>query len=398
MKFHISKEYIKNTFIIAISFVLLKSFNLVLPYFLDKVSYNEFNKVFYYASLISTIGTFGFTYAITQINIAPFIFSLLVFGNIIISFFLVYVLGGVEVSIGNAFIIFLISFSAILFSVYNFRLLFFSKTNKYFISIVIISLSYFIALAVSFFVGIKLLFMYGILGLFGLIISFRLFDLGNIKDFRKLKKFYKLGFSTFIINSAAGMILMADKFFANNFFSVDVANSYTFAWALVAPIFYLGNIAEKNIYAAENKKSIKNALFNSFVLIAFGLIIYSFLIFFITNKFSNVLPNTIDVSLFKNIFMYMIIGYSLFIFFHFPINGILFKMNFHDSQKLTSYAYIFIIGIFTCLYLFNFIRIANDDYLFLISLVVLILVTLSVSKFLLIVFLHKKAIIGFVKR
>ena len=172
----ISKEYIKNTLLIALSFILLKSFNLVLPYFLDEVSYNEFNKVFYYASLISTIGTFGFTYAITQINFTPIILSLLVIVNIVISYFIVYTFSGVEVSLFNLGNIFLISFSSILFSIYNFRLLFFSKTYKFFITVIIISVAYFSALAINFLSGTNLLFLYGLMGFIGLLLSFYFFD------------------------------------------------------------------------------------------------------------------------------------------------------------------------------------------------------------------------------
>ncbi len=394
----ISKDYIKNTILIGVSFVLLKSFNLVLPYSLDDVSYNEFNKVFYYASLISTIGTFGFTYAITQIDFSPIILSLLVILNIIISYFIVYTFSGVEVSLFNLANIFLISFSSILFSVYNFRLLFLSKTNKFFITVVIISTSYFLALAINFLTGTNLLFLYGLLGTVGLFFSFYFFDLGTTNKISDIKKLYKIGFSTFIINSAAGMVLMADKFFANNIFSIEIANAYTFAWALVAPIFYLGNIVEKNIYAAGSKQSIKDALFNSFGMIIIGLISYGVIVYFISNYYPNLLPSSINISLFSDIFLYMLLGYSLFILLHFPINGILFKLNFHDSQKMTSYVYLVILGISALLYYFNIISFDTSNYIKLLGVVVTILMILSSSKFFLLFYLHKRAIIGLFKK
>lgn len=394
----ISKDYIKNTILIGVSFVLLKSFNLILPYFLDAESYNEFNKVFYYASLISTIGTFGFTYAITQINFSPIILSLLVILNIIISYVIVYTFSGVEVSLFNLGNIFLISFSSILFSVYNFRLLFFSKTNKFFITVLIISAAYFIALAINLLTGTNLLFLYGLLGTVGLFFSFYFFDLGTADKNSDIKKLYKIGFSTFIINSAAGMVLMADKFFANNIFSIETANAYTFAWALVAPIFYLGNITEKNIYAAESKKSIKNALFNSFGMIIIGLVSYAIIIYFITNYYPNLLPSSINISLFSDIFLYMILGYSLFILLHFPINGILFKLIFHDSQKMTSYVYLIILGISALLYYLNIINFDTSNYIKLLGTVIIILMILSSSKFFLLFYLHKQAIIGLFKK
>lgn len=390
----ISKQYIKNTLLIGISFILLKSFNLVLPYFLDEIPYNEFNKVFYYASLISTIGTLGFTYAITQINFTPIILSLLVILNILLSYFMVYSFSGIEVSIINLFNIFLISFVTIIFSIHNFRLLFYSETNKYFITILIMSAAYFTALAMSLLIDVNLFFLYGIFGLFGLIFSIRFFEWGTEGNLKEIKKFYRLGLSTFVINSAAVMIVMADKFFANNVFSIEVANAYTFAWLLVAPIFYLGGVAEKNIYAANNKNAVKSSLKNSFGLIALGLIGYSFLVYLFTNYFQNLFPEIININLFAKIFHYMMMGYALFIFLHHPINGVLFKLNFHDSQKITSYLYLSILGIFAGLYYSNLINIGSDDYLYLITLVVSALLILAICKFLVLLYLHKQAISG----
>ncbi|MCP5061627.1 MAG: hypothetical protein GY936_04080 [Ignavibacteriae bacterium] len=106
----ISKDYIKNTILIGLSFVFLKSFNLALPYFLDGENYNAFNKVFYYASLMSTVGTFGFTYAITQINLPPFFVSLLVLLNTVVSFILVFTFSGVDISILNIMIILIFTY------------------------------------------------------------------------------------------------------------------------------------------------------------------------------------------------------------------------------------------------------------------------------------------------
>ena len=84
----INSSSIKNIVLITISLIVLKSFNLIIPYLLTKIEYNDFNKVFYYASLISTLGTLGFTYAITQINIHPVILSVLVLINIFVGLFI----------------------------------------------------------------------------------------------------------------------------------------------------------------------------------------------------------------------------------------------------------------------------------------------------------------------
>ena len=395
MKF--TKKYILNTIIIGFSFVLMKSFNLMLPYFLDAESYNSFNKVFYYASLISTIGVLGFTYAITQINLNKLLIVLLVFCNIIIGFIIVHSFSGIDVSLFNIFNILIISFSTILFNIYNFQLLFTSKTIKYFLTVVILSFAHYLGLGLSIYLKADLIFLFGLTSIGGVAFSFYFFERGAVSNYKQIGKFYKIGLSTFIINSSAGMILMADKFFANNIFEIEVANAYTFAWAIVAPIFYLGNIAEKNIYAASDKKSLKGAVLNSIWLVLFGLIAYFLFVYTFVSQFPNYLPKSIDLELFSDIIIIMFLGYSIFVLFHFPINGVLFKFNLHDSQKYTSYAYIMVLGIFTTLYLLDIIKLNSDDYLLLLSLVISILITLSISKFLLVILLHKKEVFAFLK-
>ncbi|MCB9211146.1 MAG: hypothetical protein H6609_17400 [Ignavibacteriales bacterium] len=379
------------------SFILLKSFNLVLPYILDDVGYNEFNKVFYYASLISTIGTFGFTYAITQINFTPVILSVLVVINILVGFFLVNLFSGIDVSLFNILNIFLISFSSILFNVYNFQLLFHSKTNKYFLTIIIISAAYFLALGFSFLLHVNILFLYGLFGFLAVGFCLKYFDTGDVKNISRVKDFYKIGASTFIINSAAGMVLMADKFIANNLFNVKLANAYTFSWAIIAPIFYLGNVAEKNIYAASGKKSLKSAIINSLGLITIGLFFYLIGILLLTNLFSNLLPSSIDIELFNKIVLTMFGGYVAYIFLHFPLNGILFKFNLHRTQRVTSIAHIIIFAGFISAYYFNLIKIDPNNYLSLFLIVLSVLIALSLSKIITIFVLQKKEVFNFFK-
>ena len=391
----ITKDYIKNTILIGLSFVFLKSFNLALPYFLDGESYNAFNKVFYYASLLSTMGTFGFTYAITQINLPTFFVSLLVLINTLVSFLLVFIFSGVDVSILNIFNVFIISSSSILFSIYNFKLLFNSKIKNYFITIIIFSVSHYIALSGHLFFGLNLLLFYGLLSFIAIIFCFGFFEIGLGNKIRSVGKFYKIAASTFIINSAAGIILMADKFFANNIFDSEIANAYTFSWAIIAPIFYLGNIAEKNIYASKEKKSLQSSIKNSIGLILLGLVGYSIIIVIITNYVSFLLPQSINLDIFNKIIFTMLAGYSVYIIFHFPINGMLFKFNLHKVQKATALSHIFILGVFVVLFYINIISIEANDYFGLFLVIISILMLLSVSKVVLVIFLQRREIIEF---
>lgn len=393
----ISKEYLKNTFIIAIAFILQKSFNLIIPYFLNDVNFNHFNKVYYYASLVSTIGTFGFTYAITQINFTPYILLFFVVLNVIISYIIVNIFYSANLSIFNIVIVFIISLTSITFNIYNFLLLFYSKTNKYFLTIIIISLSNFASLILSYIFNSNLILFYGLLNLLGLTFCFKFFDKGSVSEFYHLKKFYKIGASTFLINSAAGIVLMADKFISNNLFNVPIANAYTFAWAVVAPIFYLGNVAEKNIYAANGKNELKNSFYYSFILITVGLILYFCAIIIIINYYPKLIPKSIDITYFKSIVTTMFVGYSIYIYLHFPVNGILFKFNLYSTQKIISFLHIVVLSAFTIFYFMNLIKIEPNEYFSLFSTVLTILFILSIIKIIAILILQKTDVIRFFK-
>lgn len=380
----------KNLTLITISLIVLKSFNLVIPYLLNKNEYNEFNKVFYYASLISTLGTLGFTYAITQINIHPAILSVLVLINIFAGLFIMRFFFGVINTPYELLIVTLIAFTSIIFFVYNFELLFHSQILKYTLTIFIFSGMHYTAIIFfKLFAGDILLF-YGIGGLLGLILSLHFFNLGGVSKTAAVQKFYKFGLSTFIINSAAGMALMADKFFANNFFSIDVANAYTFSWALVAPLFYLGNIAEKNIYAVSPSHSVKKSFYFSFFIIITGILLYGGMLYGISNFYKFLLPGSINVQLFSKIISVMIIGYAVYIILHFPINGILFKLNLHTVQKYSAILNLTAILIFVIAYFTKEIIIPKDDYIALLFLVWGFLLLITVPKILLISILEKE--------
>ena len=81
-------------------------------------------------------------------------------------------------------------------------------------------------------------------------------------------EYYKVGFSAFIINSAVSLGLTGDKFIVNHYFTAEIANAYTFAWGLTAPIFYIGNMIEK--YLIRRTKSREKTTFKKRI----GIIIF----------------------------------------------------------------------------------------------------------------------------
>jgi hypothetical protein len=149
---------------------------------------------------------------------------------------------------------------------------------------------------------------------------------------------YKVGGSAFIINSAVPFALVADKYIVNHYFPVDTANAYTFAWGLTAPLFYIGNLIERIIYSSEDINPGK-MLKNSLVILFFLILIYVCVLISAVKFLPVLLPSSVDRQLLQNIFLFMVSGYSLYILFHFPLNGYLFKFLQVEKQKRIALIY-----------------------------------------------------------
>ncbi|MGE5805733.1 MAG: hypothetical protein ACM34M_08085, partial [Ignavibacteria bacterium] len=111
-----------------------------------------------------------------------------------------------------------------------------------------------------------------------------------------------------------------------------------FAWGLTAPLFYIGNLIERIIYSSDDinpEKLLKRSLLIMFLLILFYIsALISAVIFF-----PGLLPSSVDPVLLKHIFLFMVGGYSLYVLFHFPINGYLFKYLPVSKQKQIAAIY-----------------------------------------------------------
>jgi len=145
-------------------------------------------------------------------------------------------------------------------------------------------------------------------------------------DGKNLKDIYSIGFSSFVINSIVPFLLAADKFIVNHNFENITANSYTFAWGLTAPLFYIGNIFEKMIYAERKEVTKKLVLVNGLLNIAL-ISIYAIAVFTTINISDSILPQSVSKEMVRSITLMMLIGYSIYAIVHFPLNGYLFKQK-----------------------------------------------------------------------
>ena len=166
------------------------------------------------------------------------------------------------------------------------------------------------------------------------------------KEKGTIKDLYTVGISAFVINMIVPLALIADKYIANHYFDITTANAYTFAWSLTVPIFYIGNLIEKMIYAEEARNTFK-AFRNSFLLLFLMIILYNTFLIIGLNYFPFLLPKSIDILLLKKVVYFMTAGYSIYVIFHFPINGFLFKYTKILIQEKIAIAF----AIFTVIYI-----------------------------------------------
>ena len=179
-----------------------------------------------------------------------------------------------------------------------------------------------------------------------------------------MREFYKIGISAFVINSAVSLALAADKYFVNHFFPLELANSYTFAWGLTAPMFYIGVLIEQYLFS-ETNPSKSNILRGGFILVSSLVFLYAFAIFAVINFFSQVIPASVDYDMVLKIFTLMIIGYSFYVIVHFPVNAYLFKSLGTEKQKTISFAFAIIISGFLVVYVLIFQGVLSIDYVLL---------------------------------
>ena len=167
------------------------------------------------------------------------------------------------------------------------------------------------------------------------------------------KEFYKVGLSAFIINSAVSLALSLDKYYVNSFFELSLANSYTFSWSLTAPVFYIGSIIERYLYAG--KYEIKLSLFRKgFGLSVIFIPLYTAALICFVYFFPQFLPASVDVNHVQEITTMMIAGYSIYSLIHFTVNAYLFKLMHTSVQKEVSVYYTIILLLFIGYFYFVF--------------------------------------------
>lgn len=310
---------------------------LLIAYFFDESAYNIFNKAYYTASILILFGSFGFDFAVNRVDISPLIVSFSVLANVFAAGVILNLLSHPFSSPLQIIPVFIYSFFSCIAGIYAFRQLFTGRYIDYaklvfafavfhlmiIPAVLILEINIFLALAASGFLWL---------------LSCYPFILKEKNKGKNIIDLYKVGGSAFIINSAVPFALVADKYIVNHYFPLHTANAYTFAWGLTVPLFYIGNLIEKIIYSSENinpEKTLRKSLITLFFLILIYVLALTSAVIF----FPGIFPSSVDKQLLKNIFLFMSGGYSLYVLFHFPINGYLFKFLSSGKQKKIAVIY-----------------------------------------------------------
>jgi hypothetical protein len=320
--------------LIGSTLFLSKIVLILVAYFFDKNDYNTFNKAYYTASILILFGSLGFEYALLRLRVKPSLLFAAVGFNSAVSLAVLILISNPELSITEFLSVYIYSVFACLGAIFTFRFLFIGNYKKYFTLMVLNSLLHIAIIPAVKIADLNIISCFPfITGVWFLIVfSFVKRDTVNQAG---IKDLYGAGASTFIINSSAPFALAADKYIVNNFFAINTANAYTFSWSLTVPLFYIGNLIEKIILAsneAGTPKVVKKSLLLLIPLILLYVACVVVAIFF----FSELVPASVDINTFRRIFLFMIAGYSVYVLFHFPLNGYLFKFFNVGVQKIIA--------------------------------------------------------------
>lgn len=341
-------ELLKKFTLIGASIFLYKVVFLTYAYAFNQHQYNYFNQSYYTASLLILFGSLGFNISLTRIPIRSSILFSFIFFNVILTYIILHLISAPFQNISDIIPVIIYSTFTAAGGVLNFKLLFDGYYQKYFLMMFLFAVSHFMIIPAVLIFGLSIFPALCVFIILWFIVVYKTYR-PELAENTNYNEFYKIGFSAFVINSSVSLGLAGDKFIVNHFFTTDIANAYTFAWGLTAPIFYIGNLVEKYLFAEskpDKDKLLKKGFLFSLSLIAF----YTAGIISTVNFFPSLLPGSVSKEIFSDIFVFMITGYSIYVILHFPINTYLFKVIDTKRQKVISAYYSVIILLFAFIF------------------------------------------------
>ena len=370
---------IKKLFFLGIAVASTKVMLLLFAYFFNAETYNTFNQIYYTASLIILFGSLGFNIAVTRIKVNLAIVSVSVAINAILVYLFLQIISAPFNNLFEIASILIYSIFISISGIYVFHLLFSGRYKDYVLLTILYSVLHLLIIPAILYISADLFTVLPVVSILWFTIGISKYLRQDGYSINRIKEFYKVGVSAFVINSAVSLALAADKYFVNHFFPVEIANSYTFAWGITAPLFYIGVLIEQYLFS-ETNTSKSNILKRGFILVTALVALYSVLTLTLINFFPGIIPASVDYITVLKIFTLMISGYSVYVIFHFPVNAYLFKSLGTEKQKTISLIFSIIITLFVILYIIILQGILTINYFWLLIITWSYIFTLLIAK------------------
>lgn len=359
-KLNSRSDSVKKFTLIGASIFLYKVVFLAYAYAFNQQQYNYFNQSYYTASLLILFGSLGFNISLTRISTRALTLFIMIVFNVVVTYLVLQMISAPFEDISEIIPVIVYSSFSAAGGALNFKLLFDGNYQKYFVMMLLFAAAHFMIIPAVLIFELSIFPTLCIFVIIWFFIVYKTYHPAQVQNTNYVE-FYKIGLSAFIINSAVSLALAGDKFIVNHFFTTEIANAYTFAWGLTAPVFYIGNLVEKYLFA--ESKPDKNKLLKKGFLFSLTLIlIYIAVIITAVNFFPSLLPDSVSKEIFGNIFVFMITGYSIYVVLHFPINTYLFKVIDTNKQKIISLYYSIVIVIFFFLFFLTIQNIFHLNY------------------------------------
>ena len=369
----------KKLFFLGIAVSSTKLILILLAYFFNAETYNLFNQVYYTASLVVLFGSLGFNIAVTRVKINMNLVVAAVLLNVLVAYSILQIISKPFTDPLEMASVLIYTLFISIGGIYAFQLLFSGNYKDYVILTIYYSILHLLLIPSVLFLNVDLFVVLPVISFLWFVISYPKYIKQQGESTKVVKEFYKIGISAFVINSAVSLALAADKFFVNHFFPIELANSYTFAWSITAPMFYIGSLVEQFLFS-ETNTSKSNILKRGFLLSTSFIIIYVIAVLLVINFFPGIIPSSVDYNYVLKIATLMVTGYSVYVIFHFPVNAYLFKSLSTEKQKTISLAFALIIIGFISVYILIFQKVITINYVWLLIVTWSYIFTLLITK------------------
>jgi hypothetical protein len=345
---------------------------------LNKDEYFLFNQVYYSAGIITIFGRLGFDIIISKYNISLLKLSFVVGFNICVGLLFAFLFEWQINGFVDFLVVVLYSFFYVMANIYLFAGLFQQNHKRYFYEKIIYGMVLLIGLIAFHFFHVNVIFVLPLASIVWFLVCLK--KSKNAKEVGIIE-FYKKGWSAFIVNTLPGIPIILDKFIINNFFDVETANAYTFAWILTAPILYIGTTMEHIIYSSSANLNTKKLRYGMVISILVNMALTATILFTLY-VYPSVLPKSVNNILLFKIVVIIAGGYSILVSIQNPLKAYILKYGTEELNHILAKVFPFITLALLALLYGVFVYLRSADYVLLISIHFLFMTFITLTQYL----------------